>query len=183
MASQKREWGAVVGVLLWTFVLLAGCERREALLVTPLEPEERLAWRATQRDASFLARSVHEEALWLVGEAYGRAHCRSAHAYGTPQEQQMLNGGDDNVDGEEVTPTATQTRRRSPKRTASGPPRSAINPNTASRSQLQRLPRVGPATALAIIEGRPYASVDELRRIKGIGPSTLEAMRPYLEIP
>jgi competence protein ComEA len=60
-----------------------------------------------------------------------------------------------------------------------------INVNAASVEELQRLPGVGPTIALRIVAARdvaPFKSVDELRRVKGIGVKTLDGMRPYLVV-
>jgi competence protein ComEA len=57
-----------------------------------------------------------------------------------------------------------------------------LDPNRASRDELLKLPGVGEVTALAIIEARPFASVDDLRRVSGIGPVTLERLRPHLRL-
>ncbi len=53
-----------------------------------------------------------------------------------------------------------------------------VDVNHASASELERLPRVGPAMAQRIIEARPFTSIDDLLRVRGIGPSTLEALAP-----
>lgn len=50
--------------------------------------------------------------------------------------------------------------------------------NRASEQELTSLPRVGPVIARRIVEGRPYAAVDDLLRVRGIGPVTLERVRP-----
>ena len=49
--------------------------------------------------------------------------------------------------------------------------------NTASVDELMLLPRVNEALARRIIAGRPFAKADDLRKIVGIGPKTLEALR------
>ncbi len=51
-------------------------------------------------------------------------------------------------------------------------PEGVVNINTASASQLQLLPGIGPSKARAIIEWRnrhPFASPQELLKVKGIG--------------
>ena len=50
----------------------------------------------------------------------------------------------------------------------------AIDINTATAAELETLPGVGPALAKAIIDDRPYDSVDDLDRVKGLGPSKLD---------
>lgn len=61
-----------------------------------------------------------------------------------------------------------------------------IDPNSASDVELDRLPGVGPATASAIVSARDSGIVfgrpDDLLVVRGIGPSTLERMRPWLRL-
>lgn len=47
-----------------------------------------------------------------------------------------------------------------------------IDINTASQSELESLPGIGPVYAGRIIEGRPYRSISDIMRVKGIGNKT-----------
>jgi competence ComEA-like helix-hairpin-helix protein len=74
--------------------------------------------------------------------------------------------------------------------TATGPTLSAlrqgrpIDLNTASASDLELLPAIGPKLALRITAYRqqhgPFLSVEELSRVSGIGPKKLERIQPLL---
>ncbi|ODN31104.1 ComEA family DNA-binding protein [Fervidobacterium thailandense] len=59
-----------------------------------------------------------------------------------------------------------------------------LNINTATVSELEKLPGIGPTKAAEIIryrtENGPFKSVDELLNVKGIGPKTLEKIRPLV---
>jgi competence protein ComEA len=61
-----------------------------------------------------------------------------------------------------------------------------VNINSASGTELEELPGVGPVTAAAIIDYRtqngPFAAVDDLIDVSGIGPSTLEQIRPFATV-
>jgi competence protein ComEA len=79
------------------------------------------------------------------------------------------------------------TRKQSPVHVAKKPDVSAglLNVNTASLDELDTLPGIGPVLAQRIVaerEKRPFASVDDLRRVSGIGPKKLEAIRPLVTV-
>lgn len=57
-----------------------------------------------------------------------------------------------------------------------------INLNTASARDLAELPGIGPKHAEAIIAGRPYAKVDDVVKVKGIGAKTLEKIRDKVSV-
>ena len=57
-----------------------------------------------------------------------------------------------------------------------------ININSASKTDLEALPGVGPATADAIIAARPFKSVAELKNVKGIGEARFEEMLPHVTV-
>jgi len=62
------------------------------------------------------------------------------------------------------------------------PPASKLDLNTAARDELMKIPDVGEKTANSIIEGRPYATIDELDKVAGIGQKTLEKLKDYVRI-
>ena len=61
-----------------------------------------------------------------------------------------------------------------------------INVNTEKKDELIFLPYVGPVTAERIIWFREdfgvFKSIDDLTRVKGIGPKTLDKLRKYVTI-
>lgn len=58
-----------------------------------------------------------------------------------------------------------------------------ININTASATELESLPGIGPSKAAAIIANRPFTNVDDLERVPGIGARTIEQLRPLVTAP
>lgn len=63
---------------------------------------------------------------------------------------------------------------------------SVINVNTADTVALETIPGIGPVTAAAIITHRessgPFETVEDLLDVEGIGPATLESLRPYVSV-
>ena len=61
-----------------------------------------------------------------------------------------------------------------------------ININTATQAEWEALNGIGPSKAKAIVDYRTqvggFKSVDEITNVKGIGPKTLESIRPELAL-
>ncbi len=61
-----------------------------------------------------------------------------------------------------------------------------IDPNLASAEELDRLPGVGAAKALRIVQEREenglFAGVEDLERVRGLGPGSVERLRPHLRV-
>jgi competence ComEA-like helix-hairpin-helix protein len=76
---------------------------------------------------------------------------------------------------------ATKKSGASKKTTPSAP----IDINRASADELQKLPDIGPAFALRIIEERekrPFERIEDLRRVPGIKEKRLESLRPHITV-
>lgn len=65
-------------------------------------------------------------------------------------------------------------------------PTAAVDLNSADQATLETIPDVGPVTAQAIIAYRTevgsFESIEQLLEVSGIGPATLETMRPYVTV-
>jgi competence protein ComEA len=89
------------------------------------------------------------------------------------------------ADGMKVT--VSRIGRSAPE-VASGeaPVADGVSLNSSDQAQLEEVPGIGPVTAAAIIAHRTqigtFESLDQLLDVTGIGPATLESLRPYLTL-
>lgn len=60
--------------------------------------------------------------------------------------------------------------------------KSLFDLNTATRKELMSIKGIGYVLSERIIAGRPYETVNDLLKVKGIGPQTLEKVRPYFVV-
>ena len=57
-----------------------------------------------------------------------------------------------------------------------------VDPNAVPAPVLEALPGIGPALGGRIVAARPLGSLADLdRRVKGIGPAKVAALRPFLQ--
>ena len=61
-----------------------------------------------------------------------------------------------------------------------------ININTATQTELEQLPGIGPSTALKIIDYREknkkFNSIDEIKQVQGIGDAKFNNIKDMIEI-
>jgi competence protein ComEA len=61
-----------------------------------------------------------------------------------------------------------------------------VSLNSADLTALESIPGIGPVKAGAILQYREevggFSSVEELLDVTGIGPATLESIRPYVTL-
>ncbi len=82
------------------------------------------------------------------------------------------------VGAEKDAPTRRVSKKAAPQR--------PVSINTATAAELETLPRVGPKMAQRILDYRaergPFARVEDLRKVRGIGDKTLENLRPLITL-
>jgi competence protein ComEA len=65
-----------------------------------------------------------------------------------------------------------------------GAPKAAgpINLNTATEEELQSLPDIGDKVAADIVKKRPFATLEDVKKVKGIGDKKLEKLKALITI-
>jgi len=96
--------------------------------------------------------------------------------------------------GERITPNTSPNNLSNAVGSAGAPPNAVpstgvpalVDINQATVADLDRLPGVGPSTARAIVDHRtrngPFASVDDLLAVRGIGPAKLAELRALVRV-
>jgi len=179
--------------------LLAASRERaeeERTRQTPLGPGERL-------DPNRVS-AVELDRLPGVGPATANALIRSRETEGpfrVPEDLLRVRGIGPallgriraRLDLDDPPPGPPGRRSEEGQGAAAGRPRAAgmakapapLDLNRADTMALQSLPGVGPALARRIVEARsqaPFRTVDDLLRVRGIGPVTLTRLRPLVTV-
>jgi competence protein ComEA len=94
-----------------------------------------------------------------------------ALSFSTPAAQRVTNN--ENVTNKTTTAKVSSSRDSKSKK---------ININTASKSELESLPGVGPAVADNIINARPFKKVSDLKDVTGIGDQRYDDIRPLVTV-
>ncbi len=98
----------------------------------------------------------------------------SAHGAATPAGEALAEPS-----AKPVTKKAAPVSRLAAK---SGSEAAIVNVNTAELAAIDAIKGLSSAVAKAIVAGRPYASLEDLCRVKGMGPKLLEKIRAGLTV-
>jgi competence protein ComEA len=97
-----------------------------------------------------------------------------------------LAAGDDAAEPSPAALAAAEVEAGASSRRTGKPPPRRLNINTASETDLQCLPRIGPALAARIVEYRRvhgrFRSAEEINEVKGIGDRTMEKLAPWIYV-
>jgi competence protein ComEA len=81
--------------------------------------------------------------------------------------------------GEENPPVSPPTE---PSDATGGQTGGKININTASQSELETLPGIGPSKAQGITENRPYKNIEQIQEVPGIGEVTFQKIKDLITV-
>ncbi len=82
-------------------------------------------------------------------------------------------------------PVSAPSTGATPGPTSKPPPAAPVDVNRATPAELRTLPGIGPTLAARIVEARrrqPFRSVEDLRKVRGIGAKTLQRLRPHVTV-
>jgi competence protein ComEA len=82
----------------------------------------------------------------------------------------------------EVTKSAQSAQTKAKSAATKLAPGTKININNADQSTIEKLPEIGPVKAKAIIDGRPYNSIEDIMKVKGIKGKTFDAIKDYIVV-
>lgn len=89
------------------------------------------------------------------------------------------------VSTDALSDSARRVAEADARRQAPLAPDERLDPNRAPEDELDRLPGVGPGTARSMVAARetlPFRNLEDLVRVRGIGPRTLERLAPHLHV-
>jgi DNA uptake protein ComE-like DNA-binding protein len=95
------------------------------------------------------------------------------------QSRASAGDADDAIAG--ASPSGVTSVEKAAAAAVSAPP-GPVNLNTASKSMLQTLPRIGRASADNIIAARPFTDVTQLADVAGISPALFEDLRTQVTV-
>ena len=133
--------------------------------------------------------SIVKDALTAAGGATADADLDRINLAVQLQDQQQVyvpRQGEDDPPAPPVAAASGADGSRSGSVGLSSPPSSAVNINSASTDELQALPGIGPTYAQRIVDYReqngPFASIEDIMEVKGIGPGTFAKLEDLITV-
>ena len=131
----------------------------------------------TQPDVCELpAESIVKDAIEAAGGATGEADLNRINLALSVADGQHIYVPKQGEEDLPVSPLAE------PSGISSGKAGGKININTASQSDIETLPGIGPSKAQGIIENRPYSSIEEIKKVPGIGEATFQKIKDLITV-
>lgn len=125
------------------------------------------------------ARSLVQDALQAAGGAGAEADLERINLAQELRDQQQVHVP---RKGESAQPPAPAPGAG----TGAAPAQGRININTATLDDLDKLPRIGPATAQRIIDYRtqhgPFKQIQDLKNVSGIGDATFDGIKDLITV-
>jgi competence protein ComEA len=183
LRSRRRAVAALVVVAL-SVILIAGMRGAPAVEVAPPASAPPSSVATPAMLVVHVAGAVRHPGLYELPA--GTRVADAIEAAGGPTAKADLdavNLAQPVVDGSQIE---VPTRGALPIASASAAPGSLVSINSADVTTLETIPGIGPVKAAAIVGYRDeigaFTSLDELMQVSGIGPATLESIRPYVTL-
>ncbi len=194
--ARRARWRVGAGAALILLLLGVGC----AVLVTAVtphgvsavvRPSETPAADSSEQDAAggsviyvhILGQVAHPGLYALRDGDRGVDIVAAAGGFTAEADPAGINLARFLTDGEQIYVPAAGEVAAGP---AGGPEDAMVNLNTADAAALDTLPRIGPALAERILAWRekngPFASVEDLLDVPGIGEAILEGLRDLVSV-
>jgi competence ComEA-like helix-hairpin-helix protein len=115
----------------------------------------------------------------LAAETVAKAKSASIAAERTAKAKSAL------IAAERTEPTATRTVRSASPRTKAMPKpqaRLTVNINSAAKDKLETLPGIGPVKAQAIIDARPFKTIEHIMKVKAIKKGEFAKLKDIITV-
>ncbi len=131
---------------------------------------------------------AHPDVYTLPPDAIVRDAVEAAGGFTADADRDRINLAQHLSDGEHIhIPRLGEAPTPAPQISEGTPlPSGPIDINTATQAELETLPGIGPALAQRIIEYReehgPFASIEQIQNVSGIGPAKFEAIKDLITV-
>lgn len=187
-ADRRRTmaWAGAVAVVLLLGLLYAKARQPTPVVAAPAGSATTTV--ATPEPLSLfvhVAGAVEKPGLYRFPEGTRVADAIEAAGGPAPKaDLDAINLADLLTDGAKVDVPLRGRAAPAPAAASASP--ALVDLNEADQASLETIPGIGPVTATAILQHRAeigaFESVEQLLDVTGIGPATLEALRPYVTV-